>query len=282
MATASTSDRDLASEVGALEWYHTLELAPGVITPGWNDTRPIVGEIPLPDSLEGKRCLDVGTFDGFWAFEMERRGAKEVVAIDILDPEQWDWPLGSDQETIAEIGRRKGRGEGFEIAKRELGSGVLRLERSVYDLDEGDAGRFDLIYVGSLLMHLRDPVRALEHLRAVCDGTMIVVDGIDLLLSLLLPRRPTATLDGRGRPWWWYPNQAGLARLLEAGGFELLEGPRRLYMPPGAGQPLASFHPKLLATRHGRQALLIAKRGDPHAVALARPRPLAASRGAGS
>ncbi|SRR6266540_2922082 len=282
MATASTSDRDLASAVAALEWYHTLELAPGVITPGWQDTRPIVGEIPFPDSLEGKRCLDVGTFDGFWAFEMERRGAKEVVAIDILDPEQWDWPLGSDQETIAEIGRRKGRGEGFEIAKRELGSGVLRLERSVYDLDESDAGRFDLIYLGSLLMHLRDPVRALERLRAVCDGTMIVVDGIDLLLSLLLPRRPTAALDGRGRPWWWHPNQAGLARLLEAGGFELVEGPRRLYMPPGAGQPLASFHPKLLATRHGRQALLIAKRGDPHAVALARPRPLAASRGAGS
>jgi tRNA (mo5U34)-methyltransferase len=267
-----TSVADLASEVAGLEWYHTLELAPGVVTPGWHDLRPIVGEIPFPRSLEGKRCLDVGTFDGFWAFEMERRGAAEVVGIDILDPEKWDWPYGSEPEVIAEIGRRKGRGGGFEIARRALNSSVQRLDRSVYDLDESDAGRFDLIYLGSLLVHLRDPTRALERLRGVCDGTMIVVDGIDLLLSLLLPRRPTATFDARGRPWWWYPNQAGLARQIEAAGFELIEGPRRIYMPPGAGQPLASFHPRLLTTRDGRHSLVVAKKGDPHAVAVARPR----------
>ena len=100
---------------------------------------------------------------------------------------------------------------------------------------------------------------------------MIVVDGIDLPLSLLLPRLPIATLDARGRPWWWYPNQAGLARMIEAGGFELVEGPRRIYMPPGAGQPLPKLHPRLLKTRQGRQAMVIARRGDPHAVAVARP-----------
>jgi hypothetical protein len=100
---------------------------------------------------------------------------------------------------------------------------------------------------------------------------MLVMDGIDLLLSLLLPRWPLATLDGRGRPWWWYPNEAGLVRMLEAGGFEIVQRPHRVYMPPGAGQTLASFHPKLLATREGRQALVIARRGDPHAVVVARP-----------
>jgi tRNA (mo5U34)-methyltransferase len=272
MATPGTRRAELTEEIQALEWYHSMELAPGVTTPGWHDTRPIVGQIPLPVSLQGKRCLDVGTFDGFWAFEMERRGAAEVVAIDILDPYEWDWPVGSEQRVIDAVGRRKGRGQGFEIARRELGSGVRRLERSVYDLDESDAGRFDLIYLGSLLIHLRDPVRALECLRAVCDGTMIVMDGIDLLLSLILPGRPVATFDGRGRPWWWYPNESGLARMLEAAGFEVLWGPQRLFMPPGAGQPLASFHPRLLRTREGRNALVIAKRGDPHAVAVVKPR----------
>lgn len=271
MTAGDGTPRDLATDVAAVEWYHTMELAPGVTTPGWHDTRPILGKIPFPPSLEGKRCLDVGTFDGFWAFEMERRGASEVVAIDILDPREWDWPAGSAPEVIAEIGRRKGRGQGFEIACREFGSSVQRLERSVYDLDEAEVGRFDLIYLGSLLIHLRDPVRALERLRAVCAGTMIVMDGIDLLLSLLLPRRPVATLDARGRPWWWYSNQAGLRRLIEAAGFHVLEGPRRMFMPPGAGQPLASFDPKLLTTRHGRNALVIARLGDPHAVAVARP-----------
>jgi tRNA (mo5U34)-methyltransferase len=262
---------DLRAEISALEWYHTIELGRGVVTPGWHDTRPIVNEIPFPLSLAGKRCLDVGTFDGFWAFEMERRGAAEVIAIDILDPKEWDWPVCSTAEAIAAIGEMKGTGRGFEIARRELRSDVRRLERSVYDVDENELGRFDLVYLGSLLVHLRDPVKALERLRAVCDGTLIVVDGIDLPLSLLLPRRPVANFDGRGRPWWWYPNQAGLERMIEAGGFEIITPPRRIYMPPGAGQPLASFHPKLLTTREGRNALVIARRGDPHAVALARP-----------
>src|SRR3954466_9503257 len=153
MGTAETS-ATLAEEVAALEWYHTIELRPGIETPGWHDLRPVVKEVPFPASLAGKRCLDVGSFDGFWAFEMERREADEVVAIDILDPEQWDWPIGSDAAIKAEIGRRKAAGQGFEIAARELGSSVRRIEKSVYDLDENVAGRFDLVYLGSLLVHL--------------------------------------------------------------------------------------------------------------------------------
>src|SRR6266542_4227201 len=72
-------------------WYHTLELAPGLVTPGWFDLRPIVQLMPWPD-VRGKRCLDVGTYDGFLAFEMERRGAAEVLAVDIDDHSKWDWP----------------------------------------------------------------------------------------------------------------------------------------------------------------------------------------------
>ena len=272
MSTTGIAQGDLAAEIAAHQWYHTMELAPGVETPGWHDTRPVVSEIPFPASLEGKRCLDVGTFDGFWAFEMERRGASEVIAIDILDPEEWDWPAGSEAEVVEAIGQRKAGGLGFELARRELGSSVQRLERSVYDVNESDMGRFDLIYLGSLLVHLRDPVRALERLRSVCDGTMIVVDGIDLPLSLLLPKVPVATLDARGRPWWWYPNQAGQARMIEAGGFELIQKSRRIYMPPGSGQPLPRMHPRLLLTREGRRQAVIARRGDPHAVSVARPR----------
>ena len=260
-------------EIAELEWYHSIDLPSGVTTPGWQDTRPVAAQIPFPASLDGMRCLDVGTFDGFWAFEMERRGAAEVVAIDILDPREWDWPVGSDEATIAAIGERKRRGEGFELVHRALGSSVRRLERSVYDLDEAEVGRFDLVFVGSLLVHLRDPVRALERVRAVCDGTMISMDGIELELDLALPRRPVATFDGRGRPWWWLVNRAGLARLIEAAGFDVVEPPRRLFIPPGAGQPLASFSPRLLASRAGRTALVTARRGDPHAVAVARPRP---------
>ena len=80
----------LADRVAARDWYHTLELAPGVVTPGWFDLRDMPDKVGLPASLAAQRCLDVGTFDGFWAFAMERRGAAEVVAADVPDPAEWD------------------------------------------------------------------------------------------------------------------------------------------------------------------------------------------------
>jgi tRNA (mo5U34)-methyltransferase len=263
---------DLRSRVGERKWYHTLELAPGVITPGWFDTRPALDVIPFPADLTGTRCLDVGTFDGFWAFEMERRGASEVVGIDVLDPHQWDWPHGSSEEVLRALDEMKDAGVGFELAVEALGSNVKRFERNVYDLDPAADGQFDFVYVGSLLLHLRDPVRALERVRSVAADTVLVVDAIDLALTLAFPRRAIAALDGIGRPWWWKPNGAGLARMVESAGFDVLEGPRRFFMKPGAGQPLASFSPGLLRHREGRDALVTAKRGDPHAAILARPR----------
>jgi tRNA (mo5U34)-methyltransferase len=270
-ATVERSVEDLRAQVAGRDWYHTLELAPGVLTPGWFDTRRVLGEIPLPASLAGKRCLDVGTFDGFWAFEMERRGAAEVVAIDLLDHSRADWPPNSRPETVAAISRHKGQGGGFEIAKEWLGSSVTRQELSVYDVDPEALGKFDFVYLGSLLLHLRDPVRALDRLRRVCTGELLIVDTIDPLLTLLFPRRPVASLDMLGRPWWWTCNAAGIARMSEAAGFRVLGRPKRLFMPPGAGQALPRLRPKLLFSRAGRQAALMRLRGDPHVAVRAVP-----------
>jgi tRNA (mo5U34)-methyltransferase len=263
--SAPALDREeLRSQVDGRQWYHTLELAPGIVTPGWFDTRAVAAKLPLPDSLEGMRCLDVGTFDGFWAFEMERRGAAEVVATDLLDANEWDWPAGSSPEAIEEMAERKRGGEGFLLAREALGSSVQRVEQSVYDLD--------FAYLGSLLLHLRDPVRALERVRTVVSGRLLVVDVHDPLLSLLFRRRPLATLEGRGRPWWWQSNAACLVRMVEAAGFELVEPPRRVRMPRGAGQPVAAPPLRALAGREVRRAWLNARVGDPHCAILARPR----------
>ena len=62
----------------------------------------------LPESLAGVRALDIGTFDGFWAFEMERRGA-EVVAIDIERVGQAQLPPSNrsrlEREALGELRR---------------------------------------------------------------------------------------------------------------------------------------------------------------------------------
>jgi tRNA (mo5U34)-methyltransferase len=264
---------ELRQQVSGREWYHTIELAPGVRTPGWFDTAAAASRLPWP-SLSGLRCLDVGTFDGFWAFEMERRGASEVTAVDVPDPAAWDWPVGSSEETRAAIGQRKGQGDGFLLARDALDSKVERRDLSVYQLSPDAVGRFDFVYVGSLLIHLRDPVGALSAVRSVCDGTLMVVDAIDAPLTAFT-RRPAAWLDGRGRPWWWKANAAGIVRMVEAAGFEIIDRPQRVWMKAGAGQARPTS--PVAAVRHlrhtaGREALLWLTAGDPHVCVRARPR----------
>ena len=114
-----------AKEIG---WYHTLELAPGVVTEGMFDLRHQMAGYGLPDRLDGKRVLDVGTWDGFWAFEMERRGAAEVVSLDLDWEKDLDWPPRRRPATFPD----EPRGHGFRIAHEALGSTVERVNLSIY------------------------------------------------------------------------------------------------------------------------------------------------------
>ena len=74
---------DVARRAGDLRWYHTLDLPGGVETPGEYDLRPTIPRLPLPAGMSGMRCLDVGSRDGFYAFEMERRGATDIIAVSV-------------------------------------------------------------------------------------------------------------------------------------------------------------------------------------------------------
>jgi tRNA (mo5U34)-methyltransferase len=266
-------DETLRQQIADHEsWYHTLDLAPGVVTPGWFDTREVARKLPIPQSLDGKRCLDIGTFDGFWAYEMERRGAREVVAVDLLDRASWDWPIGSRPEVMDAIDRRKAGGAGFNLTRAALGSSVERRELSIYALDPDDIGRFDFIYLGSLLLHLQNPVKALEAVHSVCAGQLLSVDAYDIGLTVRHPRRPVAELDAVGRPWWWKPNLAGLRRMIEAAGFLVLEGPKPFLMPPGPGQGRPHVRSRDLRYKEGRTIFFRTRAGDPHASTLARAR----------
>ncbi len=81
----------ITQRVDELGWYHTLELPGGQVTEGMFDLRNQMHHYGLPERMDGMRALDVGTWDGFWAFEMERRGA-EVIALDLDDERDLDWP----------------------------------------------------------------------------------------------------------------------------------------------------------------------------------------------
>ncbi|HEY2772096.1 MAG TPA: class I SAM-dependent methyltransferase [Solirubrobacteraceae bacterium] len=228
----------MATEVAELTWYHTIELPGGVVTPGEYNTRRAVAKIPFPPDLTGSRCLDVGTHDGFWAFEMERRGASDVVAIDLDDPRETDisHPVGPLSE--AAVQDRGQRPHAFAVAHRALGSSVERRNLSVYALDPEEVGVFDFAFIGTLLLHLRDPVLALSAIRTVLrpGGQLLVNDAVSFFLSLRHPRRPAFELTlAPGRPFWWLPNAVGIRRYLEKAGFEVTDAGGPYFLPRGPG-----------------------------------------------
>jgi tRNA (mo5U34)-methyltransferase len=161
---AGTTDREeirrLIAEHG--RWWHEIELAPGIVTPGDDSNRmklPILDELGLPKNLSGRRALDIGCSD-FFSFELERRGAA-VTAIDFV-PESYS---------------------GFATARRILGSGVTYRMENVYNLAPQEHGTFDIVLFLGVLYHLRKPLAALDAIRSVMSegaqlfvGTMIIDD----------------------------------------------------------------------------------------------------------
>src|SRR5256885_8227124 len=155
--------------------------------------------------------------DGFWAFELERRGAAEVLAIDapVTDHALLKWRPGP-------IPERPDRGETFRAAADLLGSRAEYRDLNVYDLDPADVGEFDVVTMGFVLQMLRDPLRGLEAVRTVCRGHLILLDTVSRPISLL--PSPIARLDARrdGREFFVF-NPRGMRKALELSGFQVEE-----------------------------------------------------------
>jgi len=192
-------------------WYHQIELAPGIVTPGVHDSADELARLDtlgLPRDCSGLRVLDIGCRDGFFAFEMERRGAREVVGIDYAEPDI----------------------TGFSVAAKILASDVQYVVENVYYLDPKKYGTFDLVLFLGVVYHLRHPMLALDHLRSVTkpDGLLFVESVIagddavshpDVPLWQFLPRD---TLGGDATSKW-APNMAGLKSVIEESRFQVLD-----------------------------------------------------------
>jgi tRNA (mo5U34)-methyltransferase len=202
------STAGLQERVGQVRWFHSIELQPGVVTPGLDVTRDRLDLLAIPQDLSGKSVLDVGAWDGFFSFEAERRGAARVLAADHFAWRVNDW---SDKA-------------GFELARRELGSRVEDIDVDVMDLSPERVGTFDLVLFLGVLYHLRHPLLALERVASVTAGQLILETHVDLTWM----RRPAmAFYPERELNWdptnWWGPNPAAVKAMLQAVGFRRVE-----------------------------------------------------------
>src|SRR5579864_4976766 len=138
--------RKLIARLQTFGWYHSIQLPNGEVTPGLqtlDQLRLRARQFPIPEDLRGKRVLDIGAWDGWFSFEMERRGAT-VVALDSVR-----------QETLPK-------------AKELLNSRVEYVVEDICRISPRHIGYFDIVLFFGVLYHLKHPLLALER---VCELT---------------------------------------------------------------------------------------------------------------
>lgn len=155
------NDMSLAEEVKKYDWMHCIDLGEGVITPGkWPRNRHIERAFQQID-FQGKKVLDIGTCNGIWSFEAEKRGATEVHSVDFLTYDNyWCTPA-------------------YKFAHKTLGSkAVYNPDLSVYDVEKLGVADFDVIVFCGLYYHLKNPLLALSKLRKIMKtGGHLIVEG---------------------------------------------------------------------------------------------------------
>jgi tRNA (mo5U34)-methyltransferase len=167
-------------------WYHTIDLGHGLVTPGDYDFRGNLEAFAFPEDLRGKTALDVGSATGFFAFELERRGAL-VTSVELPSLADWDILSAERDELLGRLAAwlnarspeeayQRHLDGPFQFCHRVLGSRVRRCYSTVYDLSPARLGRgaFDFVYAGDLLLHTFAPLKALDALARVCSGTLAV------------------------------------------------------------------------------------------------------------
>jgi tRNA (mo5U34)-methyltransferase len=222
LPVAATAEQAHAALEQVPLWFHTFALnGAGVYTPGIaRDHRYRLQAIP--EDLAGARVLDVGTFDGFYAFLAERRGAARVVA---LDNEQYvDW-------IASRFGIQLEPAAGFRAIAQLLGS---RVEYRRLDALEAErlGETFDLILCCGILHRVEAPLTLLHGLRAC-----LAPGGRILLETYGAPGEPDAPcvfvhehgdVYARDDAVYWGFSPASLdrlGRLAGLRGFELVDAP---------------------------------------------------------
>lgn len=225
------------ADVERYQWYHTVDLGNGLVTPGVYDYRETMSAFGFPEDMSGMTVLDVGSATGFFAFEFERRGAR-VVSMELPSLRDLDrFPGQSVESSLRKIENMMHKSEPyterdlywyllegpFRYCREKLGSKVERCYSTVYDITLERTGvreGFDLVFIGDVLIHTLYPLKALAALAPLCRG--------QLVLAGVLPegpQEPPAMVYIGGADAendevaWWHPNLSCLMQMLQKLGF---------------------------------------------------------------
>ena len=128
-----------------IQWWHSITLfsedGETYVTNGFVNhcsEEIATNRFGMPESLEDKTVLDIGCWDGYFSFLAEKRNAKSVLGIDVLQG----------------CSHKEQGTEGFEFAKKTLSSKVGFEKKSLEDFSKNTNKQFDVVFYYGVLYHV--------------------------------------------------------------------------------------------------------------------------------
>jgi len=247
-------------------WYHSYYFDNGWKLRGDYNIGENIKEYGFPNNMTGMKVLDIGTGGGWFAFYFEQQGA-EVTTVDARGYCDFDVrgryeypPVESEKPKPDRIGPN---GEpiydspvsgGFWIMRDLLKSKAKFVNARVYDVSPElfNGQTFDLVFMGTILLHLRDPIGALMAARSVCADRLIAVTPIMHQANGNAEPQMMLYIHGDNITWW-YPNKTCYKHWFLGAGFASVDVERQTTLTADKRIP----HPDLPIDRNTTQLLQI-------------------------
>lgn len=201
------------SQQGENQWYQSIPVRNGIVTPGSVNSMRRIAQFGLPDDLGGASVLDVGCNSGLLCFECKKRNAGRVVGIDLRQNRI------EQAQTLAEIMELD-----VEFKKMSL-------------FDAAELGQFDIVFCIAVLTEVTDLIGAVEVLKQVTKKTLflelatIKPSGLETMVDRVIRRlggsstsfRPYGELklrrvdSSRVKSWSLVPDEQSLMAILGRG-----------------------------------------------------------------
>lgn len=135
-----------------IEFYHTFRIPEkNVNIEGQWDLNPTVKFLQQHVKVQGKTVMDIACRDGFYGFQFEKMGAKQVSGLDLDD----------------RLARR--------YIKSATGSKNDFIHANAYSLNKFMPGMADVTFAGDVICHLQDPIRFLRNVHHVTKEHFYIV-----------------------------------------------------------------------------------------------------------
>ena len=164
----------------------------------------------IPENLEGKTVLDIGTADGYYSFLCESRGAKKVVAVD-----WYEFPGFSAAHKIldSKVEFRK-----YIIDENTLGMTIEKILGNMDTISEIKE-KFDIVLLFGVLYHLPNPIMVMQNLLQQTNMLLIATHIIESNEPAMY-YYPEGSLTSEDTTSWWIPTPSCLTDIGKRIGFE--------------------------------------------------------------